>query len=325
MESEKSKISIIIPAYNAAKFIGQAIESIFRQTLPPLEIIVIDDASTDQTVSLVEKYSSPVRLLKQKKSGVSAARNFGIRESIGEFVAFLDADDIFIEPTKLEKQLALIKEKDCDLVMSGWRITDENLNKIADRPLWLEVPQINLFHLIRTVAVLPSAMFVRRSKLLEIDGFDKSLTNAEDVDLVFRLLLANCQAEWLKEITVAYRKHPANATNQIRCQNDGIKKVFEKLFLRSDLPVSIRQIESEIRYHSLIWLAYDCFLAGDLTEMKRYLLDSREFAKFSQEGLLMDWFYSFERFAADQGKVTFNAHKLLFSDEWDEFQKTLSL
>lgn len=325
MKSENSTISIIIPAHNAAKFICQAIDSALKQTLQPLEIIVIDDASTDQTSELVEKYQAPVRLLKQKKSGVSAARNYGIREAIGEFIAFLDADDVFIEPTKLEKQLALINEKDCDLMMSGWQITDENLNKIADRPPWLEIPQINLFHLIRTFSVLPSAMFVRRSKLLEINSFDESLTNAEDVDLVFRLILAGCRAEWLKEITVAYRKHSNNATNQTRRQNEGIKKVFEKLFLRSDLPVSIRQIECEIRYHSLIWSAYDCFLADDLTEMKRYLLDSCEFTKFSREGLLMDWFYSFERFVTDQGKVKFDAYKLIFSDEWDELQKTLSL
>ncbi len=325
MKSENSSISIIIPAYNAAKFICQAIDSVFRQTLQPLEIIVIDDASTDQTAQLIEKYQAPIRLLKQKKSGVSAARNYGIREAIGEFIAFLDADDVFIEPTNLEKQLAVIKEKDCDLVMSGWKITDENLNKIADRAVWLEVPNLNLFHGIRTVAVLPSAMVIRRSKLLEIHGFDESLTNAEDVDLVFRLILAGCRAEWLKEITVAYRKHSNNATNQTRRQNEGIKKVFEKLFLRSDLPVSIRQIECEIRYHSLVWSAYDCFLADDLAEMKKYLLDSREFAKFSHEGLLMDWFYSFERFATDQGKVKFDAYKLIFSDEWDELQKTLSL
>jgi glycosyltransferase involved in cell wall biosynthesis len=326
MRSEKIKagVSVIIPAHNAAPFICQAIESIFSQTLQPLEIIVIDDGSTDQTIQLVKNYQASVRLLKQEKSGVSSARNVGIRQSKGEFVAFLDADDVFIEPTKLEKQLGIILEKHCDIVISGWQITDENLNPISDRSLWQEVPHLNLFNLIRSVPVLPSALLVRRSKLLEIDGFDESLTNAEDVDLIFRLVLAGCRAEWLKEVTVAYRKHSTNATNQIRRQHQGMKKVLEKLFLRPDLPLSIRQIEHEIRYHSLIWSAFDCFLAGDLTEMKKYLLDSCEFAKYSHEGLLMDWFYSFERFATDHGKIRFNARKLLFSAEWQELEKNLS-
>ena len=100
--------------------------------------------------------------------------------------------------------------------------------------------------------------------------------------------------------------------------------LHQQFFQRQDLPVSIRQIESEIRYHSLIWSAFDCFLADDLPEMKKYLLNSQEFARFSHEGLLMDWFYSFERFSTNQGEIRFNVRKLLFSDEWCDLEKILS-
>ena len=317
----KMAISVIIPAYNAATYICQAIDSVLTQSLQPIEILVIDDGSSDETALLVEKYYHPVRLLKQKNLGVSAARNLGIREARGEFVAFLDADDVFIESTKLEKQLEIIIDKNCDIVMSGWQIVDEKLNKITDRHIWLEVPHLNLFNWIRTVAILPSTLLVRRLKLLEIDGFDEELTNAEDVDLIFRLTLTGCRAEWLPEITVAYRRHSTNATKYLRRQHTGMKKVLEKLFLRSDLPISIRQIEREIRYHSLLWSAYDLFLADDLSEMKKYLLDSQEFARFSRDGLLMDWFYSFERFATKQDVIRFDVRRLIYSDEWRDLEK----
>jgi glycosyltransferase involved in cell wall biosynthesis len=320
----KSGVSVVIPAHNAARFIRESIDSVLEQTLRPHEILVIDDGSIDRTVSLVESYSCPVRLLKQKHQGVSSARNLGIREARGEFVAFLDADDVFIEPTKLQKQLEIIFEKNCDIVLSGWRITDENLTPITDRRVWLEVPHLNLFNWLRSVAVLPSAMLVRRSKLCEVDGFDEELTNAEDVDLIFRLALAGCRAEWLPEIAVAYRRHSANASDHVHRQNEGMRRVIEKLFQRHDLPISIREIESEIRYHSLVWSAYDCFLADDLSHMKKFLLDSREFARFLRGGLLMDWFYSFERFSTAQGRAGLDVRKLLYSDEWQELETILT-
>lgn len=320
----ENTVSLVIPVYNAVSFINQAIESVLAQTHQPLEILVIDDGSTDQTVRLLEQYEPSIRLFKQSKnSGVSAARNVGIRAARGKFIAFLDADDVFIEKEKLAGQLGVINEKDCDMVISGWQTTDENLNKISERAVWLEVPHLNLFNFIRTLPVLPSAMLVSRAKLLEINGFDESLTNAEDVDLVFRLLLAGCRTEWLPEITVAYRRHSANATNQLRSQNHGMKCVLEKLFCRPDLPVSVRQIEREIHYHSLLWAALDFFLNGDLPEMKKYLLDSREFARFSGEGLLIDWFYTFERFSTDRKKTNLDSVKLLDSNEWRELENII--
>ncbi len=297
----KATVSVIVPAYNAEAYICQAIESVLMQTLEPLEILVIDDGSTDQTSYLIEQYGFPVRLLKQKNQGVSAARNLGIGQARGDFIAFLDADDVFIDRAKLEKQLTLMLEKQSDVVMSGWRITDENLNKIADYQMWLEVPHLNLFNLVRTSAIMTCSWLISRSRLLEVNGFDEQLTNVEDLDLICRLALANCRMHCLPEITVAYRRHKTNATNQIRRQHQGMQKVIEKLFRRQDLPASIRQIENELRYHSLIWSAYDCFLAGYLPEMKADLLDTREFSKFSDAGLLMDWFYSFERFSTKDG------------------------
>ena len=312
---------MIVPAHDAASFIASAIDSVLGQTLTDLEILVIDDGSADETVRIVENYRAPVRLLRQKRKGVSAARNFGIREARSEFIALLDADDVFIERSKLEKQLAIMIEKNCDIVTSGWRVTDENLNRISDRETWLEVPHLNLFNWVQSLAVLPSTMLLRRSKVLEVEAFDESLTNSEDVDLIFRMALARARSEWLPQITVAYRRHGANATNQIHRQAQGLKIVLEKLFQRSDLPVALRQIERDVRYRSLTSSAHACFLANDLLGMKKYLLDSTEFSDFAFEGLLYDWFYTFEKYSVKEGKIELDFDKLFSSEEWLELEK----
>ncbi len=103
------KVSVVIPTYNYAHFIGEAIESILAQTFPISEIIVVDDGSTDNTEQIIAAYGNKVRYIKQENSGVCAARNFGVENSSGDFIAFFDADDICF-PTKIEKQMAKFAE-----------------------------------------------------------------------------------------------------------------------------------------------------------------------------------------------------------------------
>src|SRR3954471_10824120 len=96
-------ISVIIPAYNVEAHIERAIRSVLRQTLQPREILVVDDGSTDRTGEIVMQFGAPVRLLRQLRQGAAGARNTGIRESRGDLIAFLDADDEWRE-TKVERQ-----------------------------------------------------------------------------------------------------------------------------------------------------------------------------------------------------------------------------
>ena len=100
-------VSVVIPAYNSASYLAEAVESALGQTFKDLEILVVDDGSTDETQELMRRYGPPVRCLSQENTGVATARNRGIDESRGRYVAFLDADDVW-QPDKLEKQLAAL-------------------------------------------------------------------------------------------------------------------------------------------------------------------------------------------------------------------------
>src|SRR5437870_2295504 len=117
MMNTSPKISIIIPAYNATSYIGETLESAFAQTFIEYEVIVVNDGSPDTEAfeRVLDPYGDRIRYLKQENRGASAARNTGLRAARGEFIAFLDADDLWL-PNYLNEQMAFIREHDVDLI-----------------------------------------------------------------------------------------------------------------------------------------------------------------------------------------------------------------
>lgn len=136
-------VSIIMPAYNAEKFIAESIESVLAQTYPNFELIVIDDCSPDQTVEIVQNYVSKDKRVKffkkERNQGVAEARNTGLNHAKGDFVAFLDSDDKWVED-KLEKQLAVLKERnDIDVVYgSYYRFNSDGVRNVVKVPNLLD-------------------------------------------------------------------------------------------------------------------------------------------------------------------------------------------
>lgn len=178
------KISVIIAAYNAERYIAKAIESCLSQTYAPHEIIVIDDASTDGTAAVAESFPSPVRVIRLAENmGVAAARNRGVQASTGDWLAFLDADDWFL-PDKLELQRrCALEHKQAVLIYTAFYTSRDGVESPArfNPPKVLE-PMLRYrcaFH-VGTVAL-------RREAFELVGGFDSSLRGTEDWDLWLRL------------------------------------------------------------------------------------------------------------------------------------------
>lgn len=130
------QVSIITPCYNASRFISQTIDSVLSQTFTDWEMIIVDDGSKDDSSDIVEKYvkkDSRIRLIQQPNGGSANARNHGIREATGRYIALLDADDLWL-PQFLEKQIEFMKEKNAICVYSSYKRIDENSNEIL-KPL----------------------------------------------------------------------------------------------------------------------------------------------------------------------------------------------
>ena len=108
-------VSVIIPNYNGAPFIAEALETVFEQRLNNLEVIVIDDGSTDNSMEILERFRSQIKLISTENFGAAAARNSGMKAARGEFIAFLDSDDLWTKD-KLTRQLYMLQKLNLDLV-----------------------------------------------------------------------------------------------------------------------------------------------------------------------------------------------------------------
>jgi glycosyltransferase involved in cell wall biosynthesis len=177
-------ISVVIPAYNSARWIDEAIQSVLAQSLPPREIVVVDDGSTDDTARRLEKYRGRVVYIHQDNQGVAAARNRGIAGTTGEWVAFLDADDVW-HPRKLECQVRAIADRP-ELAMLGTGVRDWP-GEFGDVPTNVDMTTRTWAQLAVRNQFTTSSVIVRRAALEHIGGFDPQLHGPEDYDLWLRL------------------------------------------------------------------------------------------------------------------------------------------
>ncbi|MDP8315492.1 MAG: glycosyltransferase [Candidatus Celaenobacter antarcticus] len=188
MNNENIKVSVIIPAYNSAKFIREAVESVSNQTHKNLEIIIIDDGSTDDTKQIVQNYNDRIKYFYQKNEGAAAARNLGITKSTGDYIAFLDADDIW-EKYKIEKQLSIItRYPEYKFVYCDVDFVNSNKKTIQNYPRKVEIlkgdillPFINKYFLLLPTIILDSKC------ISKIGYFNKNLKVGEDFDFILRL------------------------------------------------------------------------------------------------------------------------------------------
>ena len=180
------RVSAVIPTYNRVKFVHEAIASVLRQDYPDVELVVVDDGSRDGTASVVREFGVAVRYLWQENRGVSAARNRGAAVCTGDFIAFLDSDDLWM-PGKVSAQVAYFESHpeaqachtDEVWIRHGVRVNERHVHRKRDGWQFLaSLPRC---------LISPSAVMMRRALWERLGGFDESLPACEDYDLWLRL------------------------------------------------------------------------------------------------------------------------------------------
>ncbi|MEG4036015.1 glycosyltransferase [Microcoleus sp. S36b_A4] len=318
------QVSVVIPAYNCADYVGQAVDSVLHQTYANWEIIVIDDGSKDDTRLVLEKYGDRIRYIYQQNQGVSIARNHGIELARGEFIAFLDADDYFF-PDKLAAQMAVFAARpNLGIVHSGWRLVNSIGEPLKDVKPWQNVPKLDLEMWLRWKPVLPSAMVFRRQWLERAGGFDPRFPPAEDTDLVLRLALMGCEAEWLQQVTVCYRQHEQSAMYKGLPQAKSLAAVMDNFFARPELPDKIRLLEKQIKYSTLVWIAWYLYRTGHSVEMVEFLQRSWNYTPYLPVETVINWAEAFAEFSQDAGNE-FDADLLAQSPEWQQLMQWIIL
>ncbi len=221
-------VSVILPAYNAARFIGAAIDSVLAQTYSRFELIVVDDGSTDHTASILRGYGDRVRYIYQRNARQAAARNKGLRHATGELMAFIDADDIWL-PQKLEKQVALFRQNpDLGLVYCSLREIDVEGKPLRDlradlRGYVLERVLLGKF----SGGGGGSTSLIPRRVLETVGDFDINLPPCEDTDLLWRIA-SRYPIDYVDEVLVLYRFHGSNAHADVKIMTQAWKRLYNK-------------------------------------------------------------------------------------------------
>ena len=264
-------ISVVIPTYNRAREVGAAIESALAQTRPALEIIVVDDGSTDETPDVLARYGQRIRVVRQVNQGVSAARNAGIAAARGDLVAFLDSDDVWL-PRKLELQAARIEADPglglvhCGVDFAGTGIRLDGMEGSV---------ALEILRLERSVIVAHgSGVLVPRRVAEEVGGFDVRMRVSEDWDFCYRVA-ARYRIGFVAEVLVLHARHATGLQNDIAGMEQGMLLALDKAF--SDPALQSLRRHSYGRLHRI--------LSGCYFEQRQWMA----FLRHCLESVRWDW------------------------------------
>lgn len=257
-------VSVVVPAFNAEETLRQAVDSVLRQTVADLEVIVVDDGSSDSTLVRASETGDPrVLAIKQKNAGPSAARNHGASAARGRYLAFLDADDLWL-PRKLERQLAILKEfPGVGAVQCGVYCVDKKLQVIDVRPC---VPSRNpLWDAVnfRNLPAFPSTVLFRSEAFEQVGPFDTTLTGLEDWEMAIRTAW-RCGLASVPEPLALYRMHLGNRSRGVDINVKPGLVILARLFSDSTLPEQIR------RRRRSVYSSFYRSLAGGYFQRRRY-------------------------------------------------------
>jgi glycosyltransferase involved in cell wall biosynthesis len=241
------KVSVIIPNYNYAKYVAEAIESVMSQSYKDIEIVVVNNGSTDDSMEVLQKYAKKIRLINQENLGQSGSRKTGLEAATGDYIAFLDADDKW-DPQKIEKQMLLFTPK-VELVYCGINLFSENAQKIiateiptfrgSCRDTFIDFPGVSI------VLSGESTSIFTRSLLEKVGGFDPELNSAAGWDF-FRRCSKFTDFDFVPEPLVNYRLHSSNMSNSSQNTIVDIRRAYKKLFADDYWNLSSRKIRRTI-------------------------------------------------------------------------------
>jgi glycosyltransferase involved in cell wall biosynthesis len=226
-------ISVVIPAYNSAPFIAEAIESVLAQTVPPDEIIVVDDGSTDRTADVLQRFGSRVQLLRQANKGPSIARNVGAAAARGAWLAFIDADDTWL-PTKLQRQLEIASSENVKMVYTD-RFNVGNKGALPDvqsqvQRLYRGDVFLDLLQEGNHISL--SSVLIDTELFRTLGGFADHIRSGEDWDLWIRLAERH-RIGVVDEPLLRYRFHDTMSSGAPRKMRAGRNEVVQRALATS--------------------------------------------------------------------------------------------
>lgn len=225
------KVSVIIPNYNYARYLSEAVESVLNQSYKPIEIIVVNNGSTDNSLEVLKAFENRFRLIDQSNLGQSGARNSGLNQATGDYIAFLDADDYW-HPEKIEKQVKLLSNN-TRLVYCGIERFSTAERKITSKAKPIFRGNCSEYFLTEPAVSIvlsgESTAIFSRTLINQVGNFDGNLNSAAGWDF-FRRCSRFSDFDFVPESLTYYRVHNANMSNSNMNNIADIRKAYAKLF-----------------------------------------------------------------------------------------------
>jgi glycosyltransferase involved in cell wall biosynthesis len=243
----EDSVSVVVPSYNYGRYVTEAVDSALAQTHEPVEVIVVDDGSTDDTATRLAPYAQRIRYIRQENRGLSAARNAGIRHASGQWIALLDADDLW-HPEKLEIQLGAVRGRE-DVTLVG---SPGALSLVDSRLPPPKVRELTLRDFVLSSRMGPSSALIRRRCFDTVGFFDETLRSVEDRDMWLRVagrfscVLVDSPCWW-------YRRHPIQMSRNAERMFLNYRRVLNKFFGTHPPGRELYQLAMAYLYFDTVW------------------------------------------------------------------------
>ena len=266
--AEQPRFSVVMPVFNCERYIGEAIQGVIQQSYPALELIVVDDGSNDGTAEIVQHFSKrlPTLYVRQNNQGPSAARNRGAALAQGDWIAFLDADDVWLPTKLLTHRDHIMAHPNAVLFWSDWRYMDHKGDPIQRRPGDGPFSRVVFGH---PSLPIPSSVAMRKDVFERTQGFDQALRHSEDIEY-FARLATRFSVQFIAQTLVRYRTHKTQLHLNLRVAADNWPRVDQSLArLWHDDRRKLRALaeHSAIRYARM---GRDFLIAGDYERARHF-------------------------------------------------------
>jgi glycosyltransferase involved in cell wall biosynthesis len=256
-----TEVSIVIPTYNRAHYLGQAIESALHQSIPDLEVIVVDDGSSDNTPEIVAAYSDPrLRYLRQTNQGATAAFNAGVNACRGEYISILGSDDWYLADGLAPLLTEARAHPEDAVVAAGYLEVDDAGRVLREARSWEQYPSLSLETWLFWCPVLFQSALIRRDSINRVGGIR---TQLQDWDLGLRLARAGYQMRWVHHLAFAYRLHPGQFIREAAVVRREWLSILDDFFEGPDLPPRIQAMKTDAYVHAYLKGSLRAFEAGD--------------------------------------------------------------
>ena len=266
-------VSVIIPTYNRSRLLRLAVESVLAQTYPHVEVIVVDDGSTDDTAKVMAQYAGRVTHIRQANQGVAAARNRGIQAASGEYLTCLDDDDLLL-PTKLERQVrVLVSRPGIGLVHCRFYFANGDGDNLYKAKLLPEGEILK--ELIGNNFIWSGAPLVRRHCFDRVGLFDEEISSVTaDWEMWLRIAQAGYRFACVQEILGVYRVHQQSMMSDVAKLERGVFAVLERAFSNSNVPAEAVAVKDQIYGDFRAWISCRYYAARQWDDAQRNLSET---------------------------------------------------